>query len=55
MKITDDIYRIIKNRGDNIDRFKYVTSSEVVDTLNNAEKILIVDEKERYLHANFEI
>lgn len=55
MEVADGIYKIIKNKEETVDKFKYVGLSEVVDALNNFEKILIVDKNKRNVHANFEL
>ena len=55
LQVAPDIYKVIKERESVGEKFRYVTTSTVVDSLNNQEDILILDKNFHYIHANFEV
>lgn len=54
IKVDDNIYRVSKNRDQvGYKLGSYVSSSPVIDAMNNIEKVLIHTEKQHLVHANF--
>ncbi|KON87446.1 hypothetical protein AF332_11820 [Sporosarcina globispora] len=53
VKITEMIFEIKKDRNEEYSGAKYVNSDDVLNSLNNNFKVVVLNKKDQLIHKNF--
>lgn len=53
VKITEMIFEIKKDRNEEYAGAKYVNSDDVLNSLNNNLKVVVLNKKDQLIHKNF--